>query len=227
MKIRGGGLGCVARFRLLPTHSLWRPPLLGRNLITVFSTVNTLAPLFCARRGAGCGRDAAGMATIPPPESGGIPFRRPHGMQKPLVLRTLRAPGAIAACDAVALRRAGADHRRAVPAPERRLKKASGDGGVSGAAQPQMRESAQTFPCRGRACGSAGAVPGRTRSRPGSRAREVPAMPIADAMPSVRQWRTRHDAAFRKRRRPHAAAGTETPTPEPLAQRSSSSSSSA
>lgn len=37
----GGRLDCASRFRLGPTHSLLLRRHLGRNLITVFSTVNT------------------------------------------------------------------------------------------------------------------------------------------------------------------------------------------
>lgn len=63
----GGGLNCLARFRLDPTHSLLWPPLLRRNLITVFSAVNTPAVFFSrrtvtapdARPRAGTGRSAA------------------------------------------------------------------------------------------------------------------------------------------------------------------------
>src|SRR3546814_1423570 len=42
----GRGLGCAARLRPGSTHSLLRQRLLQRNLITVFSTVNTLVMFF-------------------------------------------------------------------------------------------------------------------------------------------------------------------------------------
>ncbi|MBP6797537.1 MAG: hypothetical protein KA124_05530 [Luteimonas sp.] len=45
-EVRGGCLFYAARFCFVSTHSHLRQRLLGRNLITVFSTVNTPGEIF-------------------------------------------------------------------------------------------------------------------------------------------------------------------------------------
>ncbi len=49
-EVRGGCLFYAARFRFVLTHSHLRQRLLGRNLITLFSTVNTPGEIFFRRR---------------------------------------------------------------------------------------------------------------------------------------------------------------------------------
>ncbi len=59
-EVRGGCLFYAARFRFVLTHSHLRQRLLGRNLITLFSTVNTPGENFSRRRRRGTPR-------MPPP----------------------------------------------------------------------------------------------------------------------------------------------------------------
>lgn len=90
MKFRGGGLSCATRFRFCPTHSLWWPRLLGRNLITVFSRVNTLQPFFSSEvNGGGSGAGHRSRARRAPRAS--VRARRCRdATRKALVLCTLR-----------------------------------------------------------------------------------------------------------------------------------------
>jgi hypothetical protein len=145
-KFPGGGLSCVARFRLGRTHSLLWPPLLGRNLITVFSTVNTPTGFFCARMAVFAGdrtrpeaRNASADACATDTAVGSV-------RKKILVLRALR-------CDAASSRvcaRSGCEQAAADVDGVRRPCAAcvSSSGKVSGlgVAQPEMRKTAQEIP---------------------------------------------------------------------------------
>ena len=59
VEVRGGGLFYAARFRCVLTHSFRRQRLLGRNLITVFSTVNTPREEISRRRVGAAGEQQA------------------------------------------------------------------------------------------------------------------------------------------------------------------------
>lgn len=151
MKFPGGGLSCVARFRFGPTHSLWLPPVLGRNLITVFSTVNTLRPLFSARQSASCGQHATLAMPMGHVWIGGIRPQRFASAKKQLVLRTLR--GAASHGDQCAHRHVPCVAHASMPI-ERTVNADVGTSAacrIYGAAQARMRQSAQTFPKRIRA----------------------------------------------------------------------------
>jgi len=124
---------------------------LGRNLITVFSTVNTLRPLFSARQSAGCGQHATLAMPIGCMWIGGIRLQRFASAKKQLVLRTLRGAGSHG--DQCA--HGHVPHVAHASTPiERSL---TADVGASaacliyGATQARMRQSAQTFPERIRA----------------------------------------------------------------------------
>ncbi len=151
MNFPGGGLSCVARFRFGPTHSLWLPPVLGRNLITVFSTVNTLRPLFSAGQSAGYGQHATLAMPMGRMWIGGIRLQRLASAKKELVLRTLRDAGSHG--DQCAHGHVPYVAHAATPI-ERSLTAGVGTSAacrIYGAAQARMRQSAQTFPERIRA----------------------------------------------------------------------------
>jgi hypothetical protein len=118
---------------------------LERNLITVFSTVNTFAQLFFASPVLSPGMETQLAATSSRTGNADAPPHHPPWIRKQLVLCALRARRA------QRLRRAdhgmGDVQRRPCRATQafRQLKKPCATRAVSRAAQPEMRESAQTF----------------------------------------------------------------------------------
>ena len=155
-KFPGGGLSCLARFRLGPAHSLLWPPLLGRNLITLFSTVNTPAAFFRVPMAAAIGGRVRAGRRGAATDARAARCRRENAFAKTLVLRALRYDGATCAlsaprrCSIAGDRRDGADRPFAAPMTS------SGNAPRFGVAQPEMRESAQEIPSRVGAVDGAG-----------------------------------------------------------------------
>jgi hypothetical protein len=133
---------------------------LGRNLNTVFSTVNTFAQLFsgspptvAGAATARCGRPARG-------EHHCVRRSHAHALQKTLVLRVVFACGASAPHCARVPPHDARRTARGARGQRARLKKPSARRAVSCAAQPGLRESAQTFR-RTRQAGIPPSTPGR------------------------------------------------------------------
>lgn len=147
-KFPGGGLSCLARFRFGSTHSLLWPPLLGRNLITVFSTVNTPGGFFWVPVAAAIGGRVRvgrrGTAT----DARSARSRRKNAFAKMLVLRALRHDDATCAPSARRRRRAPDERHDGAGRPIEAPMSSSGNTSRFGVAQPEMRESAQEIPPR-------------------------------------------------------------------------------
>lgn len=123
---------------------MW-PPLLGRNLITVFSTVNTPSGFFCGRAASFTGdrtradaRDASADACVTDAVTG-------DGRKKILVLRALRGSAASRRARARNSRGHATAAEDGLGLPCAACVFSSGKMSGSGAAQPEMRESAQEF----------------------------------------------------------------------------------
>lgn len=183
-KFPGGGLKLCCAFCLGRTHSLLWPPLLGRNLITVFSTVNTPTGFFCAGAAAIAGdrmraeaRDASADARVTDTAVGSV-------RKKILVLRALRgdaASGRVCARGGCERTTANVDGIRR---PCAACVFSSGKMSGLGVAQPEMRKTAQEIPpCDNspRAVGGCVSCPSTPESRVSTRRRQRSSFSISSA----------------------------------------------